>query len=187
VSRCFISSFRIPFEFRSHDRVCCPLGAVHRATQCALEIQSNHGQYTSTEVDFALSCHIGISAGTVHAIHVGGVDGRWEFLVAGDPFRQLESAVDAGKSGDVVVSREAYAIVKSFFQFTKIESEASQDKDATVDYLVLKCTDPIKQRQGAPLPLEAIIEPALRGYLSRGVLARLDAKQTQWLGYVSER
>jgi class 3 adenylate cyclase len=64
--------------------------ATRRATQCALEIQQNHGKYTSTEVDFALSCHIGISAGTVHAIHVGGVDGRWEFLVAGDPFRQLE-------------------------------------------------------------------------------------------------
>lgn len=36
----------------------------------------------------------------------------FKFVVAGDPFRQLESCVELSKSGEVVISPEAYAVIK---------------------------------------------------------------------------
>lgn len=93
---------------------------IGRSVQCALDLQKWNGIYQKE--DLTLSCHIGISAGQLSCIHVGGVDGRWEFLVAGEPLKQLESAVDAGKSGDVVLSPQAWALVKASFLCTKLDS-----------------------------------------------------------------
>jgi len=81
-----------------------------RAIQCMLEVQEKCGQYLADSV--SLTLHIGISCGDVYGLHVGGEQNEWEFLVAGTPFRDLGSAVDAGTAGDVIVSARAWALVK---------------------------------------------------------------------------
>ena len=58
------------------------------ATHCALEIQRKHGKYEADS--FSLTLHIGVGCGELHGMHVGGVDARWEFLIAGSTFTQLE-------------------------------------------------------------------------------------------------
>ena len=51
-----------------------------------------------------------VAAGRVVAFDVGGVGDRWEFLAAGEPMRQIERCAAQARPGDVVVSREAYAL-----------------------------------------------------------------------------
>ena len=40
--------------------------------------------------DLVLSLHVAVSAGALFQLHVGGIKGCWEFLVAGDAVRQLQ-------------------------------------------------------------------------------------------------
>jgi len=82
-----------------------------RAIQCGMEIQTSLYEYDSNE-GFKLTLHVGIGAGTIHSLHIGGVDGEWAFLVAGDPMIQLKTAVDNSKTGEVVVSSEAWSLVQ---------------------------------------------------------------------------
>jgi len=66
-----------------------------RAVQCGFEIQNTPelSQYDSSE-GFKLTLHIGVGAGELYALFVGGIADSWEFLVVGEPFLQLKTAVD---------------------------------------------------------------------------------------------
>ena len=95
-----------------------------RAVECGMEIQEKYPEYDSNE-GFKLSLHIGIGAGTLNAIHVGGVDGFYEFLVVGDPIKQLETAVDNSNSGQVVISPRCYELIKDKCDASKILVKSS--------------------------------------------------------------
>lgn len=58
-----------------------------------------------------LGLKVGIGAGRVMAMRVGGQFGRWEYVIAGDPLRQVAEAEGQATSGDVVLSPEARALV----------------------------------------------------------------------------
>jgi hypothetical protein len=52
------------------------------AAQCAMAMQENFREFkASGEV---LTLHVGIGAGTITGLHVGGVGGRIEFLIVGN-------------------------------------------------------------------------------------------------------
>lgn len=84
-----------------------------RAAQCALELQHAGGRYTCNGVELTLHC--ALSAGTVHALHVGGSEAggskEWEFLLAGQPFADLEKCIELSGHGEVVASRAAFALL----------------------------------------------------------------------------
>jgi hypothetical protein len=48
------------------------------------------------------------------------VDGSFEFLVVGDPIKQLETAVENSKSGQVVISERCYQLIKDKCEATKV-------------------------------------------------------------------
>eukprot|EP01091_Cochliopodium_minus_P019822 TRINITY_DN8451_c0_g2_i1.p1 TRINITY_DN8451_c0_g2~~TRINITY_DN8451_c0_g2_i1.p1 ORF type:complete len:1067 (+),score=301.28 TRINITY_DN8451_c0_g2_i1:263-3463(+) len=93
-----------------------------RAVQCGTEIQTKYPEYDSGE-GFKLMLHIGIGSGNLNAIHVGGVDGFWEFLVVGDPIKQLETAVHNSNSREVVVSSFCYNLIKNKVSAKEIPAE----------------------------------------------------------------
>ena len=98
---------------------------VLRSIRCGMEIQEKYPVYDSNE-GFTLKLHIGIGAGKLNALHVGGVDGNWEFLVIGDPLRQLETAVHSSQSGQVVVSSFCWQLVKDKCEGKPLFSSPSQ-------------------------------------------------------------
>ena len=57
------------------------------ASKCALAMQEALKGF-STEGCF-LTLHSGVGAGDLSAIHVGGVNGRFEFLITGNPLEQV--------------------------------------------------------------------------------------------------
>lgn len=44
-----------------------------------------------------------------------GAEGRWEFVVVGDPLRQIGEAEPEAKQGEVILSPEAWALASTNF------------------------------------------------------------------------
>jgi class 3 adenylate cyclase len=145
--------------------------AAWRAAQCALEVARELRGY---RVDtFTLGLRVAIGAGPAHIAHVGGVYGRWEFVIAGSPLLQVALALQGTVSGVVVLSPEVGALLGA----------RTRGKPRDGGGLELTALE--------PLPLEAAprepelgpdCEAALRAYLPGALVQRLRAGET----YVAE-
>jgi predicted ATPase/class 3 adenylate cyclase len=147
--------------------------ATLRAAQCALEAQAQLKDYQTPD-GYKLLMRIGIASGDVYAIHVGGVYGRWEFLLAGDPLPHVNAAQEQAQPGRVVLSAEAFAALQNFCAGTTLPLIPEHKKRPANVQL-----DAVRQPL-APVPLalpqlppEA--EGALHTYIPRAVLSRLAA------------
>lgn len=96
-----------------------------RAVQAAIEL-SREPAYVVGKVTLTLHTAVGFS--DVYAMHLGGNDNQWEFLVGGDAFRQLGSAVDASKRGDVVVSKEAWDYIRKHCRGSPVDESKKKQK-----------------------------------------------------------
>jgi class 3 adenylate cyclase len=130
-----------------------------RAVQCALDIQSSLRQYMASGVKLTL--HIGIGAGDLTSLLVGGVDNNWEWLVSGHCLGQLDSTVEASKEGEVVISDVAYQIVNG---------KVNVQKRAN-DWLVETVTSPVAVVANGSLDVPVDIEACIRCHLYQGILA----------------
>eukprot|EP01103_Thecamoeba_quadrilineata_P000948 TRINITY_DN1083_c0_g1_i1.p1 TRINITY_DN1083_c0_g1~~TRINITY_DN1083_c0_g1_i1.p1 ORF type:complete len:947 (-),score=211.43 TRINITY_DN1083_c0_g1_i1:42-2882(-) len=102
--------------------------SAYRAVACGLAIQNtpNLREYNSIE-GISLTTHLGIGSGDTYCMNVGGVQNYWEFLVAGEPFVQLKTAVEESDSGELVVSDDTWQLVNGWFR-----SEARGDNNNRV-------------------------------------------------------
>ncbi|ATB33453.1 AAA family ATPase [Melittangium boletus] len=80
--------------------------AVLRAAECGLALQRAMREPLMREL--SLSLRVAVGAGEVQAVVVGGVAGRWQVLMRGEPFVQLREAGHAAAPGEVVVSAAAW-------------------------------------------------------------------------------
>ena len=85
--------------------------ATRRAVGCARDMQATLERYAAAgEMD--LSLRIGIGAGEVVLLDVGGVLDRRELLVGGGAVPQTTGAAREAQPGQVVVAPEAWALVE---------------------------------------------------------------------------
>lgn len=147
-----------------------------RAAQCGLELQQVLGQYPVAE-GLRLSLRVGIGAGEVLTASVGGEFRRWEFLVAGAPLAQMSAAQRQAQPGQVVLSPEAWTLVRE--QCSGASLLGPSDEDAYV--LLQAIREPLHLRRLPPVTPAPGSEVALRGYIPGAILSRLDAGQTEWL------
>ena len=82
-----------------------------RAALCSLEVQERLKEFRPAE-DVRLSLRVALGAGDISTMHLGGVFGRWDFLVAGDPLIQVGVAGHDAEPGEVVLSPAAWALVR---------------------------------------------------------------------------
>jgi class 3 adenylate cyclase/predicted ATPase len=88
--------------------------ATCRAKQAAEAMQAAMDEFATLETSagpVALGMKIGIGAGEIMAARVGGMFGRWEYVIAGDPLRQVAQAEHQASRGDIILSPEAEAII----------------------------------------------------------------------------
>jgi len=89
--------------------------AVLLACQCCLDLHARLHNF-DTGTGNRLSLHIGVGAGTVSILQVGGIYDRWEYVVAGTPLGQISIAEPLAKSGETVLSPEAAAAIDGILQ-----------------------------------------------------------------------
>ncbi|HEY4691279.1 MAG TPA: adenylate/guanylate cyclase domain-containing protein [Anaerolineae bacterium] len=149
-----------------------PLDSVtRRAAQCGLAAQKAlHGYMPAPDVRLSLRASIG--AGEITEVHIGGVNGRWEYLIAGAPLARLSTIKQDAQPGDVIISPEGWSQVQSSFEAQPLDTGGMR---------LEAIRDPLPLRPLAPPAPSPDLEPALRAYIPNSILDRLAAGQTEWL------
>ena len=143
-----------------------------RAAACGLAIAAELGQL-EVEAGLRLSLKVGVCAGDMAATHVGGLDGRWLFLLAGDAVAQLSAVEQHMQTGALVASPQAWALVSDRFVGRPVDR----------GHMRIASTERTPEpRRSPPVALEPGAEQLVRAYIPRVCLARLDAGQADWLG-----
>jgi class 3 adenylate cyclase/tetratricopeptide (TPR) repeat protein len=145
--------------------------AARIAVGCALEAQAAMDQVA--EPDVRLQMRAGIGAGEVWVATLGGVEGRWELLVAGNALAEALHAISAVHPGEVAVSAALHERLALFARAARLSDAA---------FRVSSISAPARRGTADSVPLVRLGSPLLRAYVPRSVQASLDAGQTDWLG-----
>eukprot|EP00397_Hematodinium_sp_SG-2012_P000298 GEMP01000298.1.p1 GENE.GEMP01000298.1~~GEMP01000298.1.p1 ORF type:complete len:2004 (+),score=372.97 GEMP01000298.1:470-6481(+) len=86
-----------------------------RACACSLEIHKKL-HYFDIGVDVKLATHIGVGAGRLAMLQVGGMYKRYEYVIVGLPLEQIAHACPLAEPGETVLSPETWEIVSPFFK-----------------------------------------------------------------------
>lgn len=141
------------------------------AAKSGLAIQHELRDYAPLP-DVTLRQRVGIGAGDLVMMEVGGLDGRWVFLLAGDPIRQAaRGQIEAGP-GEVALSLEAYQLVRDSCSGTSLPS-GNFRLGAVLSADSPPCDEVAETRELSPL--------VLRTCLPQVVIDRLDAGQSEWI------
>lgn len=148
-----------------------------RAVQCGLAVQMMMAPDVwstfAAEVPAGpLAVRIAVGAGEVTTMCLGGIFGRWELLVTGEALLQTGRAEVEARPGEVLIAPDAWPLLSDAC-LGRPRSSGAVCLDGLVDYLPLR-------RLQVPSVVPAMAE-ALRAYLPKAILARLDAGQTAWL------
>ena len=141
------------------------------ATQCALKAQAELKNF-AIEDDLRLALRIGIGAGEVFNVHLGGEQNRWEFFLTGSGILQASQAEKLASPGKVAVTPEAWALIQNHFHSLPIEQDFREVHAAIVE------TTP---RPLPDLSLTPELEPGMRAHIPGAILSRLSAGQARWL------
>jgi class 3 adenylate cyclase/tetratricopeptide (TPR) repeat protein len=145
--------------------------AILCAAQCCLEIQQELDGLQMGE-DFQLRLRLALTAGSAWLATTGGVDGRWETLVTGDALQQITPAIRQAAPGDIVISPEAWDLVRSQAVGELLEEGCLRLDD-------LRPRQPPRPAAEIALGEEAV--EALRSFVPNSVQSRFLAGQTGWL------
>lgn len=146
-----------------------------RAVQCALELQSKAGIYVAENVELTL--HVGVASGNLFAMYAGGVENEWEFLIAGSPFKQIQSTIDLSKSGEVVISRECFNLISHAIIF----EDAKNASDGEKKVIQIKPTFEIDPQQSVQYYIPFGIKNLLKCFVPIPVLDKLETGQEKFL------
>jgi class 3 adenylate cyclase/tetratricopeptide (TPR) repeat protein len=147
-----------------------PVAAVHRAAVCGL---ATAGELEELEIEEGrrLSVKVGLCAGEVSLSRVGGVDGKWLFVVSGDAVGQLAGVADRMLTGALVASPAAISRLGGDVVVDRIDG----------GYARIRAPLQLGDLRSIPAPGLAGAEQDLRAYIPDVSLARIDAGQSDWL------
>jgi class 3 adenylate cyclase len=140
------------------------------AGRCALAVQSVLGGYQTLD-GLSLSLRIGVGAGEVMGLRVGGVGGRWELLLSGAPVVQGGLAEQQAARGEVVLSPEAWELAND-------GSTGERLADGGVRLITTTISMGARARSRAARELR---NDAVQAYVPDVVRTRLAAGQAEWL------
>ena len=141
------------------------------AARCALELLDAHR-------DSELPLKAGLAAGDLHIVHAGGVDGRLQLLLSGDPLDQMGRAEERSSRGRLIVAEQAWRLLAP-------HAVAAVDADGFFEVKSLRPSPASPLPTAAAFPDAGIIERA-RAYLPAALLRQLDAGHGAWLGEFRE-
>jgi predicted ATPase/class 3 adenylate cyclase len=141
-----------------------------QAAQSSLELVQEKGDYEVAGV--RLMVHIGMAAGTITGLRVGGGQGRWEFAIAGTPIKEMAQALTVAQGGEVCLAPSAWKLLRD-----RVDGILLPSQDLRLEAII----NPITPRPLSHPPLPPELAPWLRGFIPRGMIERVEAGQTQWL------
>ena len=152
-----------------------------KTVQCALAIQKELSNFPIAK-DIEVSLRIGIGAGPMTALSLGGLFERWEILVAGETVRQTALAEKEAQPGTVVIHPRAWHLLEKAGMGEKISSKVFQMKRSAPNLGSVRQTNRIHA-------IEERAEEALRCYIPRSIVTIVgtDEKPTSLEEQFAER
>jgi class 3 adenylate cyclase len=144
--------------------------ATRRAVRCAQVMQTTLQGYAAAE-RIELSLRVGVGAGEVVLLDVGGALDRRELLVGGEAVPQTTAAARDAQPGQVVVAPEAWALLEEAFVGERVAGG--------VRLISAPPIPPVEAGSRRPVPdgVAAVLLP----YLPRALLGSLRAGHDEWL------
>ncbi len=141
-----------------------------RAARCGLAIAAERGELDLDGIRMSLK--VGVCAGEVATAHIGGLEGRWLYLITGEGARQLSEFDTYLATGEVVASPEAWAAA---------DGRLIGDAIGGGRVRIQSAGDEVTPRPLPSLAPPPELESAVRGYVPEVCLARIDAGHADWL------
>ena len=152
-----------------------------RAAAASLVIQKQMRNFPEVE-GTKLSLKIGLAAGDLRLLHLGGVFGRCELLMVGEPLKELGGANDLAGPGDIIAAASLWKRIEALTDGTAEEYGSYRVKSLKRDTREFTCSDSSGQSLLNNAPFRADSIAAIRGYIPAAIYSRLAAGQTDWLG-----
>jgi class 3 adenylate cyclase/tetratricopeptide (TPR) repeat protein len=140
-----------------------------RAVHAALAVGAALNDYEAGN-GVRLSLRLGVGAGEVMALHVGGVGGRWQLLLSGAPLLQVSHAEGEAAPGEAVLSPQAWELV----------CDVCTGQILPEGYVQLATARGSEVLWGLSRPPRELGD-AVHTYVPEVVRARLAAGQAEWL------
>jgi class 3 adenylate cyclase len=151
-----------------------------RAAACGLALVRELDGYEAAD-SIRLSLKAAVGAGTCWTAAVGGVEGRWQFVVAGEPLTQIDAAVRHARTGELIASSEVWTLLAGAAEGHPIDGACVRLSSVVASPEDLQPRlrsggSGASERAGGPST-----EAELSRFLPRPVLARIEAGQAGWL------
>jgi len=134
------------------------------AMQCALHLKRTMNDFMIHNM--SISIRLGIGAGAITTYQVGGVYDRWELLFTGPAMNQANRAGAAAKAGQLVITPEIFEILHQKGLISKNGSSIQMTEHPDSQLLLSLMKSP---------PPPSRLDSALRAYIPRAILSRIDA------------
>jgi len=155
------------------------------AVQAALKIQSELDG-SEPHPGVTLRQRAGVACGTLRIMELGGVGGRWQFVVTGEPLVDAAGAQLVAKAGEVVLSPAAWDLVKDFA--VAPDSRAPAPGDGPVRVTAVREASSASPFSGLaqPFNVEGCVSEerfltAFEPYVAKAVVDRLQSGQEDWI------
>jgi class 3 adenylate cyclase/tetratricopeptide (TPR) repeat protein len=153
-------------EFRSDEDACL------LAARCSLELVDSHR-------DSELPLKAGLAAGQMSIVHVGGIGGRLQLLLSGEPLDGMGRAEERSSRGRLIVTAPAWQLLAN-------HAVASVDSDGFYEINSLRGAAPPAVAAASRTEWQLGTVEAARAYLPSALLRQLDAGHAAWLGEFRE-
>eukprot|EP01117_Protostelium_nocturnum_P014485 TRINITY_DN5511_c0_g2_i2.p1 TRINITY_DN5511_c0_g2~~TRINITY_DN5511_c0_g2_i2.p1 ORF type:complete len:1733 (+),score=655.57 TRINITY_DN5511_c0_g2_i2:165-5363(+) len=151
-------------------------GMILLACQCAKALLEDLDSYTVNSVGSILRLHIGIGAGEVSGIHIGGISNRIEFFISGQVLEQVSNCEKQAGPGEVYVSLIAWMMVEP----GRLQG-IQRGKGGFGNYRLDSIEAPAELPQEEGLRLFKDMEASLKAYIPDSVLRHIDSGTKSWL------
>eukprot|EP00924_Labyrinthula_sp_SR-Ha-C_P011651 snap_masked-scaffold_17-processed-gene-4.26-mRNA-1 protein AED:0.73 eAED:0.73 QI:0/-1/0/1/-1/1/1/0/1727 len=162
------------------------------ATLCCVEIAKKVTNLGLRAGDIVLSVHCGVGVGKIIGLNLGGLHGRWEYVITGDPLEQIGKAEPEAGNGEVVLSKEVWEVLKSNSSENKfsLQGKALSSGNFLIENINFKEEKEFESRKNIMEMLDALVNDAakvrklqlqLRAYVPRPALIAIDAGNGEWI------
>ncbi|KAI9223332.1 hypothetical protein BC828DRAFT_268396 [Blastocladiella britannica] len=106
----------------------CCLDLLHKLQNYTVQIPPPANNPSEAPATRELKIHLGIGAGKIYDVHVGGDPGRWEHFVVGDAMEQLAQVLDLASPGQVALSKKAFEWFKHCVNVARVDLSSFNTK-----------------------------------------------------------
>lgn len=145
---------------------------VRRAAQCALSLSRALHHYTAAEE--TLNLRLGVAAGEVCSLNVGGSLGRWEYVTTGASVAQARAVAAHAQPGEVYLTAAAHALAAREFV----------GEPQPGGFCLRDTRFPLPPAHAEERDLPPAIDRALRSYVPGAVLNQLTTRGVDFLAEI---